>query len=85
MGSGSGVGVGSTYFRRITVSVNTYDGVIGFGSSAMFGKFSWGAITNFTRPEEQAFTAHLDNGVTGLSTGPRIQRVEPLKSSNYLT
>jgi len=85
VGFGSGVGVGSTYFRRITVSVNTYDGVIGFGSSAMFGKFSWGAITNFTRPEEQAFIAHLDNGVTGLSTGPRIQRVEPLKSSNYLT
>ena len=85
VGFGSGVGVGSTYFRRVTASVNTYDGIVGFGSSASFGKFSWGAITNFSRPDEQAFTAYLDNGVTGLSTGPRIQRVQPLKSSNYLT
>ena len=85
VGFGSGVGVGSTYFRRVTASVNTYDGIVGFGSSASFGKFSWGAITNFTRPNEQEFTAYLDNGVTGLSTGPRIQRVQPLKSSNYLT
>ena len=66
VGFGSGVGVGSTYFRRVTASVNTYDGIVGFGSSASFGKFSWGAITNFSRPDEQAFTAYLDNGVTGL-------------------
>ena len=84
VGFGTLVGVGSTYFRRITVSVNTYDGMSGFGNSNFYGKFSWGVINNYSRTSPLAFTAYLDNGVSGLTTGPIIQRVEPLKSSNYL-
>ena len=80
------VGFGTTHVAKVIVSVSSTDGITGYGYSDFFGKFSWGKLKTFTRAGvAKTFTPKLDNGFTGISTGPVILRKTPLKSVGYLT
>ena len=81
------VGFGTTYVARVVVSVASTEGITGYGHSEFFGKFSWGRLQTFTRSGiAKTFALQfLDNGVTGITTGPVIIRRTPLKSVGYLT
>ena len=80
------VGFGTTYVARVVVSVASTEGITGYGHSEFFGKFSWGRLQTFTRSGiAKTFTPILDEGVTGIATGPVIIRKTPLKSVGYLT
>ena len=80
------VGFGTTYVARVVVSVASTEGITGYGHSEFFGKFSWGRLQTFSRTGiAKTFTPILDNGITGITTGPVIIRKTPLKSVGYLT
>jgi hypothetical protein len=77
-------GIGVTYVAKVTVSLQSYNGISGIGFSNFYGEYSWGRITNLTRPNPKAFTIY-NNGLAGINTSPVIQRVQPLKYRNYNT
>ena len=79
------VGVGSTTVTRVTVSVSSTEGISGIGNSNFYGEFSWGKIVLSSRAKSQAFTVNTTNGISGIETGPNVQRVLPLKIENYDT
>ena len=80
-------GVGNTTLRRVTVSVSSTEGVdrpVGIGTTInglYYGKFSWGRLHDFVKPETNSFTAVNTDGVTGIKTGPVIIRSRDLKES----
>ena len=78
--TGDAFGIGSTTLRRVTVSVSSTEG-ISIGSSQFFGRFSWGRLHDFVKPETNSFTAVNTDGVTGIKTGPVIIRSRDLKES----
>ena len=77
-------GVGITYVSRVTVSVQSYNGLSGIGYSQFFGNYSWGRISNIIRKNPQSFIANI-NGYSGISTSPSIIRSKPLKYIGYST
>jgi hypothetical protein len=80
------VGIGTTYVAKVTVNVDSLNGITGIGYSQFFGRYSWGQLKTFTRSGiAKTFTPTLNNGFTGISTGPLILRSLPLKSVGYLT
>ena len=80
------VGIGTTYVVKVTVNVDSLNGITGIGHSQFFGRYSWGQLKSFTRSGiAKTFTPSLNNGFTGISTGPLILRSLPLKSVGYLT
>ena len=82
---GTRAGVGSTTVTRVTVSVSSTQGISGIGNSNFYGEFSWGKIVLSSRAKSQAFTVNTTNGLLGIETGPRVQRVKPLRIENYDT
>ena len=78
-------GVGITYVKRVTVSVEDLGDITGIGLTEFYGEFSWGKITLGSRTNAAAFDAYLLNGTSGISTGAVINRVEPLKFVGYST
>lgn len=80
------VGIGTTYVVKVTVNVDSLNGITGIGYSQFFGRYSWGQLKTFSRSGiAKTFTPALNNGFTGISTGPLILRSLPLKSVGYLT
>ena len=80
------VGIGTTHVVKVTVNVDSLNGITGIGYSQFFGRYSWGQLKTFTRSGiAKTFTPALNNGFTGISTGPLILRSLPLKSVGYLT
>ena len=80
------VGIGTTHVVKVTVNVDSLNGITGIGHSQFFGRYSWGQLKSFTRSGiAKTFTPSLNNGFTGISTGPLILRSLPLKSVGYLT
>ena len=77
-------GVGVTYVSRVTVSVQSYNGLSGIGYSQFFGNYCWGRISGMTRKNPQSFVANI-NGYSGISTSPVIIRSKPLKYIGYST
>jgi len=77
-------GVGLTYVAQVTVSLDSYNGLSGFGFSSFYGEYSWGRLSSFVRLDPKEFTIY-NNGILGISTSPTIQRVNPLKYRNYNT
>ena len=53
-------------------------------ASNYFGNYSWGKITLTGRSETNAFAIYPNDGISGISTWPLVQRTIPLKSSNYI-
>ena len=78
-------GVGITYIKRVTVSVEDLGDITGIGLTEFYGEFSWGKITLGSRVNAAAFDAYLLNGTSGITTGGVVNRVEPLKFVGYST
>ena len=78
--TGSAQGVGSTTLTRVTVSVSSTEGV-GIGSSAFFGRYSWGRLHEFVKTDTSTFTVVNTDGITGIQTGPVIVRSKDLKEA----
>ena len=80
-------GVGNTTLRRVTVSVDNLEGIVrpvGIGTTInglYYGKYSWGRLHDFVKPETNSFTSVNTDGVTGIKTGPVIIRSRDLKES----
>jgi len=75
-------GVGLTYVAKVTVSVSDYNGLTGLGFSSFYGEYSWGRIYNMTRDDAKSFV-YYNNGVSGISSSPIVQRYNPLKYEDY--
>ena len=78
-------GVGITYVKKVTVSVEDLGNITGIGLTEFYGEFSWGKITLGDRTNASAFDAYLLNGTSGITTGGVVNRVEPLKLVGYST
>ena len=53
-------------------------------STRYLGDFSWGRLQLNDRQIAQAYTANINDGVTGIKTGPQVKRKIALKSQNYV-
>jgi len=84
IGQTSVPGIGVTYVAKVTVSLSSYNGLTGLGFSGFYGEYSWGRITNLIRTDPNSFSVY-NNGISGLSTSPVVQRYNPLKYQNYFT
>ncbi len=74
------LGIGQTALRRVTVSVSSNQG-ISIGSSSYFGNYSWGRVYDFVKQGTSSFNANINDGITGIITGPVIIRSRDLKES----
>ncbi len=82
-----GIGIGLTYVAQVTVSVQDFNGLTGLGHSEFFGEYSWGRIATSPRGSARVFTSYAGNstGLSGISSSPIIERVNPLRYVNYNT
>ena len=78
-------GVGITYVKRVTVSVEDLGDITGIGLTEFYGEFSWGKITLGDRTNAAAFDAYTLRGTSGITTGGVIVRVQPLKLTGFST
>ena len=79
------MGYGSTTVTQIVVSVNSLNGLTGLGYSMYFGDYSWGRLQLNDRQKSREYSVNTTNGVTGIETGPFIQRESALKTQSYST
>jgi hypothetical protein len=77
-------GIGTTTLARVTVLVSNYNGLSGIGKTYFYGEYSWGRISNLSRPNPKQFDVYI-NGITGISSSPVVQRYQPLKNKLYLS
>jgi len=78
-------GIGLTSVSRVIVSVLNYNGLTGTGFSNFYGEFTWGKINTSVRKSPKTFEVYTANGISGLSTSPIVQRINPLKYVGYST
>ena len=78
-------GVGITYVKKVTVSVEDLGDIAGIGLTEFYGEFSWGKITLGDRIDATSFDAYLLNGTAGITTGGVVNRVQPLKLTGFST
>ena len=78
-------GVGITYVKRVTVSVEDLGDITGIGLTEFYGEFSWGKITLGDRINATTFDAYTLRGTSGITTGGFVSRVEPLKLTGFST
>ena len=78
-------GVGITYVKRVTVSVEDLGDITGIGLTEFYGEFSWGKITLGGRTNAAAFDAYTLRGTSGITTGGVVSRVQPLKLRGFST
>ena len=83
--TGNAIGFGQTAMVQVVASVSSIDGVTAVGSSSFYGEYSWGKILLSSRVKSQAFTVNTTSGISGIETGPVVQRVQPLRIENYNT
>jgi len=77
-------GMGLTYVARVVVSVQNYNNLTGLGYSSYYGEYSWGRISAPERDNSKEFIAY-NNGLSGISTSPIVERYSPLKYINYIS
>ena len=55
------------------------------GHSEFFGEYSWGRIQTSPRGKARTFTSYAGNsdGLSGITTSPIVERVNPLRYLNY--
>jgi len=82
-----GIGIGLTYVAQVTVSVQDFNGLTGLGHSEFFGEYSWGRIATPPRVSPKVFTSYAgnSNGLSGISSSPLVERVNPLRYVNYIS
>lgn len=88
------VGAGRTDIVRVTVPVESYNGLdiqsggfignvgSGYTYGQYFGDYSWGRMSNLKRTKLLSFNAY-NNGEIGISSSPTVIRINPLKSEGY--
>ena len=79
------IGVGATYIKKVTVSVEDHGDISGIENAISYGEFSWGRISLGDRINATEFDAQLLNGTSGIQTGTIVSRVEPLRLVGYST
>lgn len=77
------IGFGVTYVAKVTVSVQSHNGLSGIGYSNFFGEYSWGRISAPGRKNPKEFN-YYNNGIVGVSSSPLVIRQNPLKYFNYI-
>ena len=83
--TGDAIGFGNTTMVQVVASVSSIDGVTAVGSSSFYGEYSWGRVILSSRAKSQSFTVNTTSGISGIETGPVLQRVKPLRIENYDT
>ena len=78
-------GVGITYVKNVTVSVEDLGDISGIGLTEFYGESSWGKINLGSRSSAVPFNAYTLKGTTGITTGAVVNRLEPLKFIGYST
>ena len=79
IGTTSAFGMGQATVAKVTVSIDSYDGLVGFGFSNFYGNYSWGLI-EVEKGVSNAFTINSDYNNP---TNPFIKRVNQLKYVDY--
>jgi hypothetical protein len=77
-------GVGITYVKRVTVSVNNFGNISGIGNTQFYGEYSWGRINLGGRSNPKEFLSYTSNGLSGISSSSSISRIQSLKYLNYV-
>lgn len=77
------IGIGVTNVTKVVVSVNSYSGIVGFGSDKIYGKYSWGKITAPFRSSPIDFNIYVPAS-SGISSYPIVRRKNPLRFDTYL-
>jgi hypothetical protein len=77
------IGVGVTNVTKVVVSVNSYDGIVGFGSDKIYGRYSWGKITAPFRSSPIDFNIDIPE-ISEISSYPIIRRKNSLRFDTYL-
>jgi hypothetical protein len=77
------IGVGITNVTKVVVSVNSYSGIVGFGSDKIFGKYSWGKITAPFRSSPIDFDIDIPE-ISQISSYPIVRRKNSLRFDTYL-
>jgi len=67
------------------VSVNSLNGLTGLAASSFYGEYSWGKLILTDRNKDQEYTVNTSNGITGIETGPVVNRTKSLKVKSYST
>ena len=75
------IGIGTTSINQVTVKVQNNSSLVGILTSGFYGDYSWGRIYNINKSGISSFMAYAP----GITTSTVIQRLNPLKYSNYLT
>ena len=77
------IGFGQTTLTQVVVSVSSIDGLTGLGFSNFYGEYSWGKLSITDRNKLQSYTVNTENGITGIETGPIVNRVKSMKVKSY--
>jgi hypothetical protein len=77
------IGVGVTNVTKVVVSVNSYDGIVGFGSDKIYGRYSWGKITASFRSSPIDFNIDIPE-ISEISSYPIVRRKNSLRFDTYL-
>jgi hypothetical protein len=60
-------------------------GITSFLTRSFFGEYSYGKLTNVTRPYPEEYLIYRNNGLLGISTSAIVRRTNSLKYRNYLS
>lgn len=91
LGLSTTVAIGATLIiedhTKVVTVVEDYNnlGITSFLTRSFFGEYSYGKITNATRPYPEDYSIYRDNGLVGINTSPIIRRTNALRYRNYLT
>lgn len=72
----------TTNLMRVTTRVSGYNGLNKTGFGSYYGDYSWGRISSLDRNTPQSFE-NYNQGLSGISTSPVVQRFNPLKTGLY--
>lgn len=74
-------GIGSDTVAKVVVSIDSYNGISGFGYSSYYGDYTWGIIN--TNGVNKSYDIDKSYGIVGLNSTPIIRRLNKFRSKNY--
>jgi hypothetical protein len=85
-GLASTVGIATTVTTVVVKLLdNPGNNLVGFATTAFYGKYTWGKINMPTRITPQEFSAQHGTKQSGIGTNPIIRRKNPLKYLGYIS
>jgi len=91
LGRSTTVSIGATLIiedhTKVVAVVQDFNniGITSFLTRSFFGEYSYGKLTNVTRPYPEEYPIYRNNGLVGISTSPIVRRTNALKYRNYLS